>query len=117
MNYSRSILYAGVFFLTAGGAARYSGAGFAPFLFSIGGLCKITYLIILIKSRKYRPGYEVLFLISGLAILYTGILIRHYPVYAGYSPYVITSAIFLKLIFVLFVIKKIRSDKTSKAEP
>ncbi|GEM_PF-1279174 len=115
MNYGRWILYAGIFFLSAGGAARYSGAGFAPVLFSIGGLCKITFIIILIKSGRYRPGYEVLFLISGLAILYSGIIIRHHPVYAGYSPYIITFAILSKLIFAATAVKKIRSDKTSEA--
>lgn len=115
MKYSRWILLAGILFLAAGGAARLNGAVFAPFLFSAGGLCKITYLLILIKSGRYRPGYELLFLITGLSLLYAGIIIRRYPDYTGYSSYLIAFAILFKLIFAVIAIKKIRSDKMTRS--
>jgi uncharacterized membrane protein YjjP (DUF1212 family) len=111
LKYSRWILLAGILFLSAGGAARWSGLGFAPFLFSTGGLCKISYILLAIKNGRYRPGFEILFLLSGLAFLFCGIASRHYEHLSQYSSQIIAAALLLKTVFVISFIVKVRGNK------
>ncbi|HPJ36182.1 MAG TPA: hypothetical protein PK358_15180 [Spirochaetota bacterium] len=108
MNYSKWILFSGIVLLSGGAAARVTGSAAAPFLFSAGGACKLSYIIMAIKTGRYRPGYEILFLASGLAILACGIISRHYPSVSDYSLPVISFAVSLKVIFVVLFIKKVR---------
>ena len=108
-TYMRLILTAGIFLLIGGGYARFTGSGAAPFLFSAGGSCKIAYVIIAVKKGVYRPGYEIMFLFSGLVLLAAGIITRHISQESLYASSLIASAIALKLVFVLSFIKKVRA--------
>ncbi|NLV66576.1 MAG: hypothetical protein GXY14_02765 [Spirochaetes bacterium] len=108
MNYSRYILLSGILLLTSGAAARYYGSSTAPFLFSSGGLCKITYILLAVKSGRYRPGREIIFLLTGLALLACGIASRNGVILQGYSLPLITSAVLLKMIFAAAFIVKVR---------
>lgn len=110
LNYSRYILLAGILLLTAGAAVRYYGSSAAPFLFSAGGLCKITYILLSVKSGRYRPGREIIFLLTGLVFLACGIASRNGIILQGYSSSLITSAVILKAIFAAMFIAKARKQ-------
>ncbi len=110
LNYSRYILLSGIFLLTAGAAARFYGSPAAPLLFSSGGICKISFIILSVKNGRYRPGREIIFLLSGLVLLACGIASRHYEGYQRYSSALIAAAVILKIIFAAGFIIKVRKQ-------
>lgn len=108
------ILIAGIFLLAGGCVARLSGSVAAALLFSAGGTCKIIYIFLSIQNGSYRPGYEILYLVSGLILLASGNLLRRSPEYAPLAVYVIISAVLFKLAFVLrFIQKAVRHREES----
>ncbi|HPJ42073.1 MAG TPA: hypothetical protein P5120_08800 [Spirochaetota bacterium] len=107
------ILFAGIVLLLSGGAARGAGSGIAPFLFSAGGICKISYILLSVKTGRYRPGYEIIFLVTGLLLLFCGIAARRYAAVSVYSLPLISFAVSLKIIFVVFFVKKFRRGRSS----
>lgn len=106
----KHILLAGIILLTAGTAARYYGSPAAPFLFSSGGICKISYIALAVKSGRYKPGKEIIFLLAGLALLACGIASRHHVSFQAYSSALITAAVALKIIFAAGFISKVRKQ-------
>lgn len=110
MNYSRYILLSGILLLSAGAFSRYYGSPAAPFLFSSGGFCKISYIALAVKSGRYRPGKEIIFLLAGLALLAAGIASRHHAHYQVYSSALIIAAVVLKIIFAAGFIVKVRKQ-------
>src|SRR5690554_4459034 len=48
-------------------------------LISLGGTAKILFLILTLRKNKMRPGYEMLFLLAGLALVILGAQLRKEP--------------------------------------
>lgn len=73
---------------------------------------KLFYITLKIIRNEYKPGFELLFLVSGLAIFLTGIFLTKYGLLN--TPASISfkiTGISLKSAFVLMFIVKIRGSK------
>ncbi len=113
---SKYLLFTGIITLTTGIFLRatdqleYLGLT----LIAIGVLCKLLYILIKVKNGDYKPGSELLVLGLGLLLLFTG-LYGLDPENIYLKPvYFIVLGISLKIIFVVWFIRIIRSGNKIK---
>ena len=76
-----------------------------------GVTCKAFYIITKVKTGEYKPGKEVIFLVVGLSIFFTGIYFQKIN-YSLIEPiYLIVLGLSLKVIFIILFIKEIKANK------
>ena len=106
--------------LVTGIVLRYIGLwGSVPyFIIGLGALNKITYLVLSIKNKKYKPGYELLVLYSGLTLFFTGLYYRNNNLWE-YASILMSIGISFKIGFLILFIRKfrIRVQKKLIADP
>lgn len=109
----KRVLIAGIFLLTLGIILRvFSTLTVVPIaLVLLGSGFKIFYLISLIKLNYYNPGYELILLVIGLALFFVAIYLRQTQSNIPYM-YFMLPGIFLKMTFVISLIKAIKKNKT-----
>ena len=102
-------IFAGILFLTLGIIFRMmhmkSGL-YVPF-FALGGTLKTYYLGTIIRHGKYKPGWELLSLIVGLTIFFTGVILKNSYHSENYL-YWMAVGLALKVLFVILFILKIK---------
>ena len=80
-------------------------------LIIIGVACKTFYIISKARSGEYKPGKELIFLIVGLSLFFTGLYLRNSE-HTLFNPiYLIVFGISLKVVFVVRFIQISRSTK------
>jgi len=80
---------------------------YLPFLL-LGGSLKIYYIIGIIRKGMYQPGMELLALIIGLGLFFTGIILKNSYQNEHYL-YWMVPGLTLKFLFVLLFVLKIRN--------
>lgn len=116
MQKIKLLLYTGLTLLTIGIILRFSmGPGLIPSILIYSGVAlKVSYLLYIIFKGRFKPGIEILFLLVGLSLVFSGSRLRGFDV----NPYLITSMIVtgatLKLLFIIFLFRKLkqRSNKS-----
>jgi len=103
----KRLIYVGIILLSIGLALRYFSEYqiLATLLIAGGILGKVAYLLIRLKSKFYKPGIELLFLITGLALFFLGLYLKSANGNHLYI-YFMLSGILLKVVFVIKFIKK-----------
>lgn len=105
-------LLAGITLLLTGIILRFTGMEnylYIPFM-AAGGLLKIYYITSQIITGTYKPGYEILFLILGLMLFFSGIALKH-TLHESTYFFLILPGLALKFIFVLAFIRCIRLNR------
>lgn len=80
-------------------------------LISLGGTAKILFLVLTLRKNKLRPGYEMLFLLAGLALVILGAQLRKEPSTLAFALPATLSGLLLKITFILLFIRKLRSHR------
>ncbi len=72
-----------------------------------GGTLKLIYVMISFLNKTYRPGKELLLLLMGLTVFFTGVYLKR----QGFEGWLVieASGILMKVTFVLLFIKKLRA--------
>lgn len=110
MQKIKLLLYTGLTLLTIGIVLRFViGAGLIPSILIYAGIAlKVSYILYIIFKRRFKPGVEMLFLLVGLSLVFSGSRLRGLEV----NPYLITSMIVagatLKLLFIIFLFRKLK---------
>lgn len=86
------------------------------FLILSGVTFKVFYIAQKIRSREYRPGFEVLLLIVGLILFMGGIMLKKNGIIEDASALKIVG-ISLKVSFIVMFIIKTRSNRNLKNIP
>lgn len=107
----KKLLFLGIILLTTGILFRvftdwfYVGIS----LIIAGALCKSIYLYQRVKTGNYKPGIELVCLIIGLLIFFTGLYLK--TLETGLNPMLfIFTGILLKLTFIVLFIKKLKTN-------
>lgn len=112
-NRSKLVLYIGVILLTVGILLRiFTSYTYLPFvIIGSGSLCKIYYISKLISRGAYKFGYELLFLVVGLILFFTGMYLR-----SNYQSQIFLlfmgAGLVLKSAFIILFIQKMRQRKS-----
>lgn len=104
---SKWLLYIGILLLTLGIILKTT-TNFDrwPLIILLTGIAfKIVYIISKIISKEYKPGYEIVFLITGLIIFLSGITLHKQGIVENPTIMKIIG-ISLKAVFVIIFIKK-----------
>jgi len=102
-------LFSGIILLVTGIVLKFIELlplTYIPF-FVVGGSLKIFYIYQIIRKGRYKPGIEIIFLIIGLVLFFTGLMLKYNYVDQSYIYWTI-SGLTLKLAFVILFILKIR---------
>ena len=85
----------------------------AIFLIILGLILKVYYIVHKIVTGEYKPGKEFIFLAVGLAFFMLGLYLK--KVGSSFNPQpLMFIGIFLKVIFVVLFIRKIRTARKLK---
>jgi hypothetical protein len=109
---SKWTLFTGIILLTVGIVLRkITGLGIeAMVLIIVGVLFKVYYIISKARNGEYKPGNELLFLVIGLVMFFTGIYLRNHD--SPFDPlFLIIPGILLKVVFIILFIRKIRKTR------
>jgi hypothetical protein len=102
-------IFSGIVLLSVGivlKAGHFQPIYYLPFLL-LGGTLKVYYIIGIIRKGVYRPGIELLSLVVGLSLFFTGIILKNSYQSPNYL-YWMVPGLTLKIIFVLMFVLKIR---------
>jgi hypothetical protein len=105
----KGVLYSGILLLLVGLWFRYltpyTTAGLS--LVIVGVILKLSYILRTILKGQYKPQAEIFLLLSGLFLLFLGLWHKlNVSEVVGYG--MITAALVLKLLFLLFFVRKSR---------
>lgn len=103
-------LIGGVALLSLGIIFRFAGMEsyiYFPLL-AAGGILKIIYITNLLRNKIYKPGFEILFLVIGLLLFFSGIILK-YQAIPSYI-YFLLPGLMLKLLFVVLLFRKAKSN-------
>ncbi|MCU4176377.1 hypothetical protein [Carboxylicivirga sp. N1Y90] len=105
------LIVGGVFILTAI-ILRISGvSGILPVvLFSLGGLLKAIYLIIGIRSGRFKIGAEIVLLPIGVSLVLTGVFVKGSPELKHMYGWLIASGVLLKSTFLFLFFRRQRKQ-------
>jgi len=111
-------LFLGIVLLTLGIVlGKTSNIEHLPLALILCGVAfKIYYIAQKIRSREYRPGFEVLLLIVGLILFMGGIMLKKNGIIENASALKIVG-ISLKVSFIVMFIIKTRSNRNLKNIP
>lgn len=77
-------------------------------LFSIGGLLKLTYLIIGVRKGIFKVGLEVLLLPLGVSLVITGVFFKNLPELIHFYGWFIAAGVSSKSLFVYLFFQRQR---------
>jgi len=80
-------------------------------LIIIGVSLKAIYILAKVKSGEYKPGKELLFLVIGLLLFFTGLYLKNINQNLIKPIYLIVFGLTLKVIFIIKFILIVRSNK------
>lgn len=109
--------FIGILFLAAGIISRTSGiTGRLPILFFfIGGSLKAIYLLLGVKTRRYKTGSELILLSIGILLVITSIFIKRNDYFTHIYGWILSIGIAFKLLFLyLFFRRNIRKKAIAK---
>lgn len=72
---------------------------------------KTIYIIAKVKSGEYKPGKELLYLVAGLLLFFTGLYLKKIDQNLIKPIYLIVFGLTLKVIFIIKFIIIVRSNK------
>ncbi|NNK82150.1 MAG: hypothetical protein HKO92_03390 [Flavobacteriaceae bacterium] len=84
------------------------------YLIAIGIAFKIIYIVIKVRNDEYNPGKEVLFLIFGLLLFFTGLYATEIVQKFIRPLFLIVFGVILKLVFIVRLINITKSEKAKK---
>ena len=110
---SKKILFLGIILLVIGILLKKT------FLMEVLGLrliitgviLKVLYIFAKYKSGEYKPGKELLFLVAGLILFFTGLYLKKINQNLIEPIYLIAFGLSLKIIFIIKFIIIVRSNK------
>ena len=110
---SKGLLFAGIILLMVGIILRKSTQmeTLGLTLIIIGVSFKSIYILSKVRSGEYKPGKELIFLVVGLLLFFTGLYLRNIDQTFIKPIFLIISGITLKLIFIIRFIKIVKSAK------
>ena len=110
---SKGLLFIGIILLVSGIVLKKSTQMNALGLTLIitGVTLKSIYILSKVRSGEYKPGREVIFLIVGLILFFTGLYLRNINQALIKPIYLIGVGITFKIIFIIRFIQIIRSNK------
>ena len=110
---SKGLLFIGIILLVFGIVLKKSTQMDALGLASIitGVTLKSIYILSKVRSGEYKPGKEVIFLIVGLILFFTGLYLRNINQTHIKPIYLIICGITFKLIFIIRFIQIVKSAK------
>ena len=76
-----------------------------------GVIFKSIYILIKVKSGEYKPGRELIFLVAGLLLFFTGLYLRGINQTLIKPIYLIVFGITLKITFIIRFIQIVQSSK------
>ena len=82
--------------------------------FSLGALLKVLYLVTGLITKRIKPGKELIFLFTGLALLFSGIWLRSAPDQGIQYLHIwfISSGIAFKILFLILFIRRQKKART-----
>lgn len=107
---SKKLLFLGIILLVGGIMFRKltDMTGMGLLLILTGVACKTIYIIAKAKSGEYKPGQELIWLILGLFLFLSGLILKaNNP--GLFSGLIIGIGLSLKVAFIIIFIKKTRS--------
>lgn len=111
-------LFAGILLLVIGILTRslidYTAIGLILIL--TGVFLKTYYIIMLVIKRMYRPGRELIVLAVGLGLFLTGLYVKRNYQEQDFSIYLIVLGLFLKIMFIIAFIKKVKNKRIQAAK-
>ena len=110
---SKGLLFTGILLLVVGIILRKTTQLDTIGLVSIltGVLLKTSYIILKIKRGEYKPGKELILLVVGLSIFFTGLYLRKSDPTQMEPIYLMVLGIILKVGFIIGFIRNVRSLK------
>ena len=113
---SKSLLFIGIILLVAGILLKKltQMEALGLILIITGVTLKAIYILAKYKSGEYKPGKELLFLVAGLLLFFTGLYLKNTNQTLIEPIYLIVFGLSLKVIFIIRFIIIVRSNK--KAE-
>lgn len=109
----KTLLFLGIILLIAGILLRklIHMNVFGLILIITGVALKAIYILAKFKSGDYKPGKELIFLIAGLILFFTGLYLKNMNQTLIKPTYLIVFGLTLKVIFIILFIKVVRSNK------
>ncbi|MFW5773515.1 MAG: hypothetical protein ACOCWD_02430 [Tangfeifania sp.] len=100
-------LFAGLTLLAVGIILKIilDNVAFPVFLIVTGILFKVCFVFNKIETKEYQPGYELILLILGLGLFFSGIHLKN-PVYFIEPGYLKIVGILFKIGFIILFIRK-----------
>jgi hypothetical protein len=110
---SKGLLFIGIILLVFGIVLKKSTQMDTLGLASIitGVTLKSIYILSKVRSGEYKPGREVIFLIVGLILFFTGLYLRNINQALIKPIYLIGVGITFKIIFIIRFIQIVKSKK------
>jgi hypothetical protein len=110
---SKGLLFIGIILLVSGIVLKKSTQMNALGLTLIitGVTLKSIYILSKVRSGEYKPGREVIFLIVGLILFFTGLYLRNINQALIKPIYLIGVGITFKIIFIIRFIQIVKSKK------
>ncbi len=113
MGKSKYLMMVGGLLLATAIVLRISGVyGFWPILlFSLGGLLKLTYLIIGVRRGRFKIGAEVILVPIGVSLVITGVFFKNSPSLVHMYGWFIATGVLFKSTFVFLFFRRQRKWK------
>ena len=110
---SKALLFTGIILLVIGILLRKMTQldAFGLSLIIIGVTCKSIYIIKKARHSEYKPGKELIFLVAGLLLFFTGLYLKSIEQNLIKPIYLIVVGITLKIIFIIRFIQIVKSAK------
>lgn len=110
---SKGLLFIGIILLVIGIVLKKSTQMdvLGLILIITGVTFKSIYILSKVKSGEYKPGKELIFLIVGLLLFFTGLYLRNINQTLVKPIYLIVCGITFKIIFIIRFIQIVKSEK------
>ena len=107
----KNLIFIGIILLVSGIILRIEGShpALALTIMLSGVACKLTYVIISIIRKTYRPGKEMLLLYIGMAVFFTGLYFRRHGLPLGVPLEIM--GISMKLTFIYLFVSIMKGSK------
>lgn len=105
------LMFGGTFILVGIILRLMDVSGVLPIImFLTGGLLKAMYMVIGVRSGRFRIGSEIVLLIVGVVLVLAGVFIKTSAEYAHMYAWLLISGIVLKTTFIVLFFRKQRKQ-------
>lgn len=110
MTKEKYIHYTGILFILAGVVLRliFPETILPLIMIIIGGTTKLAYIVVEIITKVYRPGKELLLLILGLTVFFSGIYLKHQAFELAWL--IMGTGLLMKISFLVLFSQKKKKD-------